>query len=231
MTAIGQSIRVVALPVFSRLESKAQRSWALVTANGPLWAVSIMMGTVLATLAVPIVTLLYGERWAGAAIALVGLGAFGALRVAFDLIATFLIAAGATRAVLAVQIWWLVTMVPVMWLAIERFGLAGAGWAHVAVGIVFVLPAYLYCLKRAGVNPLSLLRAWTFPTLCIIPTAIACSLIAQTTYRPLLQLALGGLCGLLLYAAPLARWWTARIKELQSGAQYRQSPEHERGNA
>ena len=218
MNAIGQSIRVVALPAFSRLDSAAHRSRALVTANGPLWAVSLMMGTVLATLAAPIVVLLYGERWAGAAVALVGLGLFGALRVAFDLIATFLIAVGATRAVLAVQVWWLLTMVPIMWLAIERFGLAGAGWAHLIVGVVFVLPAYLYCLKRVEVKPLSIVRAWIIPTLCIIPTALACGLIAQTTYRPLTKLVLAGFCALLLYAAPLARWWTARIKELQSGA-------------
>jgi lipopolysaccharide exporter len=216
MNAIGQSIRVVALPAFSRVDSVDQRSRVLVTANGPLWAVSLMMGTVLATLATPIVVLLYGERWAGAAVALVGLGVFGALRVAFDLIATFLIAVGSTRAVLAVQVWWLVAMVPIMWLAVEWFGLAGAGWAHVAVGFVFVLPAYLYCLKRAGVDSFSLIRAWIIPTVCIIPTAIICGVIARTTYPPLLQLALGGLAVLLFYAAPLARWWLARIEELKS---------------
>jgi O-antigen/teichoic acid export membrane protein len=216
MNAIGQSIRVVALPAFSHVDSVDQRSRALVTANGPLWAVSLMMGTVLAILAVPIVVLLYGERWAAAAVALVGLGVFGALRVAFDLIVTFLIAAGSTRAVLAVQIWWLVTMVPIMWLLVGWFGLAGASWAHVAVGFIFVLPAYLYCLKRAGVDPFSLIRAWIIPTVCIIPTAIICSVIAWTTYPPLLQLAVGGLAVLILYAAPLARWWIAQIKELQS---------------
>jgi lipopolysaccharide exporter len=218
MNAIGQSIRVVALPAFSRVDSVTQRSRALVAANGPLWAISLMMGTVLATLAAPIVLLLYGNRWAAAAAALVGLGVFGALRVAFDLIATFLIAVGATRGVLAVQVWWLVTMVPVMWLAVGRFGLAGAGWAHVVVGLVFVLPAYLYCLKRAGVNSFSLVRAWLFPTACIIPAALACALLAQMNYPPLLRLVLGGLCVVLLYAAPLARWWIARIKELQAGA-------------
>ena len=235
MNAVGQSIRVVALPAFSRVGSTAQRSRALVAANGPLWAISVLMGTVLATLATPIVVFLYGERWAGAAVALVGLGVFGALRVAFDLMATFLIAVGATRAVLAVQVWWLVTMVPIMWLAVEWFGLAGAGWAHVAVGVVFVLPAYLYCLKRAGVDSASLIRAWITPTVCIIPTAFVCLLIVRTPYPPLLQLVFGGLCALVLYAAPLARWWIARIKELQSGAttapEYERQPEYERGNA
>jgi lipopolysaccharide exporter len=218
MSAVGQSIRVVALPAFSRVDSAEHRSRALIRANGPLWAISLMMGTVLATLAAPIVVLLYGERWTGAAVPLVGLGIFGALRIAFDLIATFLIAVGATRAVLGVQVWWLITMIPIMWLATEWFGLAGAGWAHLVVGVLFVLPAYLYCLKRVQVKPLSLVRAWIIPTVCIIPTAVVCGLIAQTTYRPLTRLVLGGLCALLLYAVPLARWWTARIKELQSGA-------------
>jgi O-antigen/teichoic acid export membrane protein len=216
MSAIGQSIRVVALPAFSRVDSVTERNRALITANGPLWAVSLMMGTILATLAAPIVVFLYGERWAGAAVALVGLGLFGALRVTFDLIATFLIAVGATRAVLAVQVWWLVTMLSVMWLAVEWFGLAGAGWAHLVVGVVFVLPAYLYCLKRVGVNPVSLVRTWIVPTVCIIPTAIVCGLIAHAATGPLLSLVLGGLCALLLYAVPLARWWIAKIRKLQS---------------
>jgi len=63
---------------------------------------------------------------------------------------------------------------------------------------------------------MSLVRACILPTICIIPTAIVCSVIAQTTYPPLLQLSLGGFAVLLLYAAPLARWWIARIKDLQS---------------
>jgi hypothetical protein len=37
---------------------------------------------------------------------------------------------------------------------------------------------------------------------------------------PLLRLMLGGLCALLLYAVPLARWWIAKIRQLQSESIY-----------
>ena len=63
---------------------------------------------------------MYGEEWVGGAVALSGLGAFGALRVIFDLIVTYLIAVGRSRSVLAVQMWWLAIMVPAMvWVSVD----------------------------------------------------------------------------------------------------------------
>src|SRR5437762_4309494 len=55
------------------------------------------------------------------------------LRVVFDIMATYLIAAGATRPVLVVQALWIAVLAPAMAAGIEWYGLAGAGWAHVAV--------------------------------------------------------------------------------------------------
>ncbi|HLT60056.1 MAG TPA: oligosaccharide flippase family protein, partial [Microlunatus sp.] len=63
MSAIGQSIRVVALPAFARLESRADQGRALAVAVGPVWAVALLVGTGLAALAQPVIGLLYGERW------------------------------------------------------------------------------------------------------------------------------------------------------------------------
>ena len=215
MNAVGTSIRAVALPVFSHLGSPARRNGAMTAVSGLTWSISILMGVALGTLAEPVVGLLYGDLWMGAAAALVGLAAFGALRVILDLIATFLVAAGATRAVFAVQVWWLIVLVPTMYVAVRSFGVVGAGWAHVAVVVLAVLPAYLMCLHRVGVDAAQFLRAWIFPTICIVPAAAACWWIGRTIQPSVAAIALGGVTLIALYVAPMLRWGVAQVRALK----------------
>ena len=125
MSAVGQAVRVVALPAFSDTDSAEQRNDGLVRSIGPVVLVACFMGLGLATLAGPVVAVLYGDRWAAAATALAGLAVFGAIRVVLDLVATFLIAAGETRQVLVVQLVWLAAMVPAMVLSVREWGLVG----------------------------------------------------------------------------------------------------------
>jgi PST family polysaccharide transporter len=215
MNAIGQSIRVVALPVFSHLASPDQRNRALVGVSGVVWSVSLLLGVLLGTLAVPAIGLLYGSEWLGAATALAGLAAFGAIRIVFDLLATFLIATGSSRAVLAVQIIWLAALIPGMYIGVHQFGLLGAGLAHLTVGLVVVLPAYLICLRLVGVDCLRFLRQWVFPTGCIIPAAACCWWVGTTIGNPFLALSAGGIACLLLYVLPLRAWAIRKIKNLK----------------
>jgi len=216
MNAVGQSIRVVALPAFSRLNSAVDRNRVLVRASGPVWAVGLLLGVLLSTLAVPIVRLLYGDRWESAAAALVGLAAFGALRVVFDLIATFLVSTGSTRSVLAVQVWWITILIPTMFLGLELFGISGAGWAHLVVGVAAVLPAYLLCLRRSGVNVRLFIQPWLIPTFAIIPTIIACWAVASNVSIPLVALAAGGGAAVALYVLPMAPWFIRQVRLLSS---------------
>jgi PST family polysaccharide transporter len=216
MAAIGQAIRVVALPAFSGVESAAVRGAALVRCSAPLVAVATLMGIVLATMAGPVVGLLYGDRWLGAADALAGLAVFGATRVVLDLIATFLIAVGTTRAVLVVQVVWLVAMVPAMWVGVTAFGLAGAGWTYVVVALAVALPAYAVCLRRVGVDVAGFVRAWYVPLVCAVPATAVCIWITSTGLPHLPALAVGTVAALLLYAAPLAPWWLGRIDGLRN---------------
>ncbi|QSR32554.1 hypothetical protein CFI00_19065 [Nocardioides sp. S5] len=216
MSAVGQAVRVVALPAFSDTESVRQRNDGLVRCMGPVVLVAAFMGLGLATLAEPVVAVLFGDRWSAAATALTGLAVFGATRVVLDLFATFLIAAGATRQVLVVQVVWLAAMVPSMVLAVRQWGLVGAGWAHVAVTVLVVLPAYGHYLHKAGVDVVRLARGSAVPLLACIPATAACWWIGSSALPAPAALLLGSAAALLLYLAPLAPWCRKRLGELRN---------------
>ncbi len=215
MSAIGQSIRVIALPGFSRAGDQSVKNRALLLATAPIWTVSVVAGAALAAAAPAIVVMLYGQRWSAAAVPLVGLAVFGALRVVFDLLATFLIAVGRTFWVLLVQVAWLVAMVPVMLVAVSRFGLAGAGWAHVVVAVAVVAPAYLLCLHKIGIDVRSYLHEFAVPAVAVVPTAAACWLAVTSIDRAAVAFLVATACTLALYVLPMARWWLRRITLLR----------------
>lgn len=215
MSTLGSAIRVVALPAFSQASSTTARNRGLVHCVGPLVAVASMLSLGLAAAAVPLVSLVYGERWEPAAAALGGLVVFGGIRVLLDLVATFLIAAGETRAVLTVQIMWAVSMVPGMILGVATWGLAGAGWTHVAIVVVVVLPLYLRALARVGVRPGDLLAPAVVPLLAVVPAAAVCSWADGVASGRLLQLLAVVAAVLVLYALPLSRWFRDRFNQLR----------------
>lgn len=216
MSAVGQAVRVVALPAFADTTSSRARNEGLVRCIGPVVLAAAFMGVSLATLAGPVVAVLYGERWAPAAGALAGLAVFGAIRVVLDLVATFLIAAGETRQVLAVQLLWLVGMVPAMVFAVREWGLVGAGWAHVVLALVVVVPAYAHFLRRAGVDVVRLARGGLVPLAAVVPAAGACWWVGTSPLPDLVSLLLGGTAAAVLYLAPLLPWCRRRLAVLRA---------------
>ena len=215
MSAVGQAVRVVALPAFSDAQTVHERNDGLVRSFGPVVLAAGFMGLGLATLAGPVVDVLYGDIWGPAAAALTGLAVFGATRVVLDLVATFLIAAGHTRQVLVVQILWLVVMVPAMVLAVRQWGLVGAGWVHVAIALLVVVPAYGLCLHRAGVAVSRLLSACSVPVLALAPAAVVCWWVGRWELSGPLAILTGGACAVALYLAPLFPWCRQRLEELR----------------
>lgn len=215
MTAVGQAIRSVALPGFSQLGDRRRKAEGFAAAAALSWAVALFAGVLLSSLATTVVPLLYGGKWSLAAKALAGLGFFGALRVVMDLIATFLIAVNATRAVLYVQAIWVVVLAPGMVIGIDNWGLAGAGWAHVVVAVVFVLPAYLVLLPRHGVRLLPLIGDLLLPAAVAVPAVIAGTLVAHAIDVPILALLAGGTVSSVIFLAPLLLWLKRRLAVLK----------------
>ena len=145
MTAIGQVVRSVALPAFSRLNSGAKDP-GLALGVGLAWALALPAGVALAVLGSPLVVFVYGARWEAAVPVLMALGLFGAFRVLFDLFVAFLLAGGRSGPVLWIQGLWLVVLIPVMIAATAAWGIAGAGYAHLLVAVVVTGPAYLFAV-------------------------------------------------------------------------------------
>lgn len=205
INAIGQAIRGVSLAGFSHV-SRRDGDGGLDSALSLAWAVALPVGVLLAALAHPLVVLLYGERWSASATVLAGLGVFGALRVALDLMATYLMARGAARPVLYVQVLWFVALIPAVVLATHWMGLAGAAWSHLVVGAVLILPAYSFALRTTGFGPRALVRAMWLPAAAALPTWWVAHTTAGQFEEPLLALMLGGLAGCAAYAALCYRW-------------------------
>jgi PST family polysaccharide transporter len=212
MNAIGYAVRQVSLAGFSRT-AKRETDDSLETALSLTWAVALPVGVLLAALAHPLVELLYGERWSSSAVVLGALGIFGALRVAFDLFATYLMAKGAARPVLYVQVLWFVSLIPGVVLGTHWKGIAGAGWAHLVIGVAIVLPAYAVALRHVGVRLRPVLAAMWRPAAAAVPTwCIAHA--AVTHFRaPLLGLFFGGAVASLVYVAICFRWFRGLLPD------------------
>lgn len=217
MNALGQAVRAVALPGFSAMDGERRRARIFVAAAAVTWAVALLAGILLSTMAEDVIGIVYGQKWMTASIALGSLAFFGALRVVFDLTATFLIAAGATRPVLALQLLWLVALTPAIIVGTRWYGLAGAGWSHVIVGVAVVLPTYALLSRRHQVPLGGLLRDLLVPLIAAVPAFFVAYWAAHVFANPWLTVTVGGVAATLAYALPLSGWIRRRLRTF-SGA-------------
>jgi PST family polysaccharide transporter len=212
-------VRSVALPYFSRV-GDAGRGLASVCAFA--WAGALPAGAALAVLSAPVVTVLYGDRWLASAPVLAALGLYGGLRVLFDVFAGYLYARGHSRPVLWVQIVTILAVVGAMIPAALWWGIVGAGWAHLAVGLAVILPSYLVVLRRAGVDLGAVARALVRPTLAVLPAVAVAIGVRFWIADPLSALLVGGAAFALAYLALAGPWLLGLVRTLRSGSQAEQ---------
>jgi len=212
MSALSQTVRAVCLPYFSRTEDAGEGLAKLVAIG---WAAALPAGGLLAALSAPLIAILYGERWLPAAPVLAALGVFGALRVAFDIFTAYLYAQGRSRPVLWVQVIWLVTLTLGMVYATAAFGIVGAGWVHVIVALIIVLPAYLVTLRIAGVRLAAVLRRSWWPTAATVPAVGAAILTRSLFSGPLLQLFVGSGLAVAVYAIIIWPWARRELRGIR----------------
>ncbi|OZB89386.1 MAG: hypothetical protein B7X41_03135 [Microbacterium sp. 14-71-5] len=222
MSAIGQVVRSVALPAFAvqgRARTDQGRSTGddLSPAVGLAAAAALPAGVLLAALATPVVRVVYGDVWRPSVPVLAALGLFGAMRVLFDLFASYLLARGRSRAVLLVQVVWFVALVVGVVVGARGWGIAGAGWAHLVVALVVVLPAYVWALRGAGVPWRPLGRALLRPASTSALAGVAAGGLAHVVSAPAVSLVVGCVVGGAVYAALTLRWFRGAVAGLRRG--------------
>lgn len=152
VSVFSQPVRQVAPATFARLhgDPPAQRQ-AFVLSTGLLTAVTVPVCLVLTGAADPLVNVLYGSQWGPASQALLWLGVLAGLRILFELAYDYLVVLGSTKVLFAVQLIWLVALIPGVYIGAQLAGIGGAAAAQVVVAIVVVLPIYLLWLRREGI--------------------------------------------------------------------------------
>lgn len=232
MTAIGQAIRSVSLAAFSQVRlarsdprtdapttyHRIPRDRSLAVGVGYAWLAALPAGAMLAALSFPLVRLLYGDKWLASAAVLAALASFGVLRVLIDVAATYLLAMGASKPVLLIQIVWVVALIPAVILAARLAGGVGVGWAHVIIALGVVLPVYMIALHRSGADMRALGSVMWKPVLAAVPAFVVARILADRLPMDWLGVVVGGAAGTVLYVGLLIPW-IKRLRVLRmSGA-------------
>ncbi len=209
MSALSAVVRSISLPYFSRAGASSD-AMPLVTSLA--WALAIPAGGVLAVLSAPVIHFVYGDKWLPAAPVLAALGVYGALRVVFDVFAGYLYARGRSRPVLWIQLVWLVAIVLAVLAGVQMFGISGAGWAHVVVAVLVILPCYLLALTRAGAPVGAILRACVWPSVGAAAAMAIAGLLRSLLDDLLTALLVAGSGALVTYAAVAGPWLFSRLR-------------------
>ncbi|MEV7648991.1 oligosaccharide flippase family protein [Arthrobacter sp. NPDC089319] len=228
MSALGQVVRSVSLPAFSRV-SIGRSDPGFGTMLGPVWAVGLLGGLMLAVLSAPMILVVYGAEWLPAASVLAWLGLFGALRTVFDLAASYLLARGASGTILIIQVAWIVVLVPAMVAGTALGGIEGAGIAHLAVAIVVVLPAYALALARSGADLRLAGRRFWPPLLAAIPAGLIAGAAVAWLPDPLIGILCGGLAGCAAYFLLSGRWLVRGVRAVTEWSRDGSLEEHSEG--
>ncbi|WP_200921771.1 lipopolysaccharide biosynthesis protein [Agromyces sp. Leaf222] len=175
VTMFSQPLRAVAPAAFARMQDRPDElSASFGAVFRALCALALPVCFLLAGAAEPIVELVYGESWLPAAAILRWLAIFAAVRIVFELSYDYLVVVGRTRWILVVQVVWLAVLVPSVWLGASWAGAAGIAIAQLVIGVVVVLPLYLWGLHRGGVALGAALRRSS------VPLAVGLAVLAAT---------------------------------------------------
>jgi O-antigen/teichoic acid export membrane protein len=202
------SIRQVSLPAFSRLaDDRAGLEKAFAHSVTLAGGLAVLGGVLIATLATPLIGVLYGEKWLPAVVALQWLALLGALRVLLELCYDLLVAVGRAGSLIRVQIGWLVALVLALPVGAHLGGIEGVAIAQGVVIAAIVLPLNVWLLAGSGLRAGTLARALQ-PVAVAAAAGTAVGLAALQLGAPRWLTLLGG--GLLVTAAYAAAFLAGR---------------------
>jgi len=153
VNVISTSIRRVLVPAFARFQGDhtALREVFLRWLH-QLALPTVLLCTLLATLAHPTIRVVYGSKWRDAAPVLVFLAVLGGARVVIEFIYDVFVAVGRSRPLLWLQGLWVVVLVPALTAGARLDGVRGVGLAHALVAVLVVLPVFAWALRPLGMG-------------------------------------------------------------------------------
>ncbi|NUR85084.1 MAG: lipopolysaccharide biosynthesis protein [Nonomuraea sp.] len=151
---IGTALRYVSLPSFSRLaEDPAALSEGVRRSVPVMVAFVLPPALVMAVLAHPLVSFLYGAKWDYSAGVLRWLAVLMVVRMLISFLAVdILTGLGATKTTVWLNLTWAVVLLPALVVGANAGGIRGAAIAHAAIAAFVTFPIALWFLHRAGVR-------------------------------------------------------------------------------
>ena len=193
-TTISLAVQRVSFAGFSRVADTADGLEATFTqALGLLLALTVPACVLLATLAAPLIHIVYGDRWAAAAHALSLLAVLGLMRVVYGLFYNCIAAAGRRTLLMGIQGLWLAALIPVLIAGALLRGITGVSAGHVIVAAGLIGPAFLWGLSRTGI------RIRSVAAVCVRPLIGGAAMVVASLLA--VRLAGSGLTGLALATA------------------------------
>lgn len=164
VSMLSQPLRAVAPAAFARVQSDAQRMDVGFQAVSRLvLAVALPACAFIAGASTPIVTFVYGQVWAPAALALQWLALQAAVRIFFELAYDFLAVRRRSKTLMALQAIWLILLLPALLVGARIGGIEGVAFAQWVVALVVLMTGYAWALREAGVSLQPLSRAAVLP--------------------------------------------------------------------
>ena len=217
VSVFGMMVNEVALPAFAHARTDRDRlpeRLAAVLAVAAAVALPISVGCL--ALADSLVATVYGSAWTAAGPVLGVLGVLGSVRIMMVVLTIFLTAVGASRAVLAIQLTWILALLPALVLGVRAGGIVGAGLVQPVVALGVVGPLALALVRRHGGGRLGgLARACLRPALGAALVAVALVVVRLETVPGWRQLAIGIVVALIVYAASTGRWLLRHLRAVR----------------
>ncbi len=208
VSIFSQPLRSVAPALFARLQDDPERMHAAFSRILRLLvSVALPFCFLLAGAAEPIVRLVYGTPWLPAVVVLSLLGIMAGARIFFELAYDFLVIQGRSRAILGVQVVWLVVLVPALLLGAQQDGLRGIALAQAGVAVAVIAPIYLRLLGRCGLSARRLLGQVWLAVLVAAGVGLTSLLISRQLESPFWACLT---CGLVTLAAVALLCWPQR---------------------
>ena len=196
VTIFSQPLRSVAPAMFARLQhDRDAMTVAFHRILRLLAAVALPSCLVLAAAAPDIIQFVYGTAWLPAATPLRWLCLMAALRIFFELTYDYLVVLRRSRSILAIQLAWFVTLVPLVLVGVRLGGLAGAGAAVAGAAAVVVLPLHLHALSQVGIRAGSVWHHAARPVMAAATLGVAVFALTHVIPGTFLALAASGLLG------------------------------------